>query len=877
MSYSGILLIILLMVSACDGEQALTVTLTGLSERAQSLAFTLTGERAGSPEPLRAVMDRAPSRLELVFAEVPPVGRYTLQVQALDGLPCSVGSGQSEPFELGGSGAEVQIQVKPLASDPCEISVELVGTGADSGRIWAARPDPEHPGLDCKVSSGICKARYKQGAAVTLHAEVLEKEAAIGEVVFGGWDVTCQGLNKECVIKVPLSTQLVNAKPIQVFAEFAELQRCNSNGLCFDRPMDGISKLWGTSAEDVWASSKSGLLHLHDKRWHVSPGAPTGILSLWGSGPRDVWAIGDDDPLKGTKAVYRWDGQWRAVPLLDKANVSFGRLGFVSGNGPEDIWFLGLDNSRVAESILIHLSYGKSMVFSGPPGYFQNDFKGFWVGRSGNVWIATNGGTIFRLDNKGNWKRWDFAVPAEEAAGKPVSYFWGFTGVNYTDHEEIWAVGYGRQHGGMTRFNVVAWHFDGQDAPPSQGWHPYMLYNLDDFGAGWGAAMSVWGAGNLVWVTGERPHLLTRSSVESPFRMNAVAMTPTDLWPVAVWGADPAHVIAAGSPGLFLHNDASDPTNPVLRQVGLFPAAPLHGVSGNNRRDVWTVGDAGTVLRWDGSNWAAVAVPPDAAALALRGVWGDGQDGAWVVGDCGIVLQCRPDAQTRTRVCKKIDTGVGANLKAVWGSPVCPVTGCEDRRVWIVGESGAALRCGTKGCERLWLPLAGQKTLNSIWGSDDNNVWVVGEAGLVLHKNGMGWEQAAPDSKLWYNDVSVSSVWVDPSGKETWIGHNVPGWDPFGDRGFDTNQLWRAKSDGAISWSLLSSNQYGFSAIWGSGSHDVWWTWASGYVVRLDSSGIHDYGQLASSLSSIWGSGPGDIWTVGSLGGRGAILRRRAP
>jgi len=60
----------------------------------------------------------------------------------------------------------------------------------------------------------------------------------------------------------------------------------------------------------------------------------------------------------------------------------------------------------------------------------------------------------------------------------------------------------------------------------------------------------------------------------------------------------------------------------------------LHAVWGSSGRDVWAVGNEGTILHADGSTWSLVESGTQAD---LHGVHGLGPDDAWAVGD-GVVL-----------------------------------------------------------------------------------------------------------------------------------------------------------------------------------------------------------------------------------------------
>ena len=73
-----------------------------------------------------------------------------------------------------------------------------------------------------------------------------------------------------------------------------------------------------------------------------------------------------------------------------------------------------------------------------------------------------------------------------------------------------------------------------------------------------------------------------------------------------------------GDSGTVLRYDGSQwhklatPTNRLLR-----------GVWGRSPRDVWVVGDSGTALHWDGRAWSYLAPPTQGALRAVRGIGSD--------------------------------------------------------------------------------------------------------------------------------------------------------------------------------------------------------------------------------------------------------------
>ena len=61
----------------------------------------------------------------------------------------------------------------------------------------------------------------------------------------------------------------------------------------------------------------------------------------------------------------------------------------------------------------------------------------------------------------------------------------------------------------------------------------------------------------------------------------------------------------------------------------------LQAVWGADADNIWVVGDAGTILRWDGSKWHTQS---SGTTGDLHSVWGTAGN-IWVVGDAGTILR----------------------------------------------------------------------------------------------------------------------------------------------------------------------------------------------------------------------------------------------
>ena len=165
---------------------------------------------------------------------------------------------------------------------------------------------------------------------------------------------------------------------------------------------------------------------------------------------------------------------------------------------------------------------------------------------------------------------------------------------------------------------------------------------------------------------------------------------------------------------------------PLFEQVPLsLPAGEepnFFDIWGTDYDDIYVVGEAATILHFDGVAWSRVfewttsTSPPD-----LRAVWGSGSDDVYAVGTGGTVLHYfRPDAPP--------------------GQP-------EFEARWVQE------------------PLAGAQTidLNGIWGDRrGQSPWVCGNNGKVFARNPMtGWTEAPSDSL-----ENLNGIWISDDGAD---------------------------------------------------------------------------------------------------------------
>jgi photosystem II stability/assembly factor-like uncharacterized protein len=156
--------------------------------------------------------------------------------------------------------------------------------------------------------------------------------------------------------------------------------------------------------------------------------------------------------------------------------------------------------------------------------------------------------------------------------------------------------------------------------------------------------------------------------------------------------------------------------------------AELHGVVALSPTNVWAVGQAGTIVQWNGLHWATKAVPGWPAAKAFRAIAFSGLTG-WAVGDgCGVALT--------------------TNAGSTWSILVAPTTGTL-RAVAVAGGTAYAVGdtgTGSGSAIMKYLTTTGSDTRSSGTGSalygiafaDADHGWAVGANGAFVRTTNGG-------------------------------------------------------------------------------------------------------------------------------------------
>jgi hypothetical protein len=151
------------------------------------------------------------------------------------------------------------------------------------------------------------------------------------------------------------------------------------------------------------------------------------------------------------------------------------------------------------------------------------------------------------------------------------------------------------------------------------------------------------------------------------------------------------------------------------------------------------VGDRGTILQYDGTEWSVMS---SNTTEDLGGVWGASGTDVFAVGDRGTILQYDG---TEWSV---MSSNTTEELNGIWGA-----SGTD---VFAVGDRGTILHYNGSG----WSGMSSTTKvhLNGIWGTSGTDVFGLGDGGTILHYDGSSWEQTDANTKEGFMDVWGASA-----------------------------------------------------------------------------------------------------------------------
>ena len=278
-----------------------------------------------------------------------------------------------------------------------------------------------------------------------------------------------------------------------------------------------------------------------------------------------------------------------------------------------------------------------------------------------------------------------------------------FYGVGGTGPNDVWVVG-----------NVVL-RDTGSGltplTPSTNGANMYAVWRDPKTGTVWMAGRS--GEAGVI-LRGESPYLMAWESVAAPFNSSIIFYD--------ISGIDGKDIWVVGEKGSIAHWNGAQ-----WLQVHSGVSATLRTISIRSSDDVWFGGDSGTVLHWNGS-----AIELKAGGLPnFQGIWGTASDNLWAVGCGGAIYHY--DGQSWSAV----QTGFSDDFSSVWGS--------SDKDIWVVGKDTSGYFVTVRWKDGKWSRTQTEDSGGShpsLWGTSAKNVFATFNGGMYRHFDGDKWSDS---------------------------------------------------------------------------------------------------------------------------------------
>lgn len=301
-----------------------------------------------------------------------------------------------------------------------------------------------------------------------------------------------------------------------------------------------------------------------------------------------------------------------------------------------------------------------------------------------------------------------------------------------------------------------------------------------------------------------------------------------------VFGFGPRNIWAVGYAGALARFDGqywSEVTNPTTSKETLF------GIWGSSPTDIWAVGNNGEILHGNGSTWESHKQKTDKAFFAI---WGSGPTDIYAIGQDGI--------------CAHFD-GTDWTLATLSSAWLTAVTGTSASDVWAAGRTGTLLHYDGE----VWQSQHGPTTDNitSIVALSRDEVWMTTDKGTLFHYKNQEWNPLQTDQRL---ESIASATFVDES--HFWLLGRAKG---------ETGSLfaafrWDIASTDVPRNTLIGLCDNAFTSVWGTSDDDVWIAGESCPLFHWNGSSWTQTGEagMRDGVLAIGGSGPGDVWVAGT-------------
>jgi hypothetical protein len=290
------------------------------------------------------------------------------------------------------------------------------------------------------------------------------------------------------------------------------------------------------------------------------------------------------------------------------------------------------------------------------------------------------------------------------------------------------------------------------------------------------------------------------------------------------------------------------------------------GVWAANDRDVWVVGNAGSMIHYDGASWSYQKV----ATGTLAAVWGSGSSSVWAVGAAGTVIHYdgatwAPVAGAPTGNWTTIAATSDSDLwilggtdaahfdGTAWTTQKLGKTALDAKRVgsalWVLA-GGSLLRIASPGALATESNVPGLKSGGTFWclvARSETDAWVLGTNGSAAHFDGTTWQA---------RDIGTSDIRYAAA---------LPSGEILGVAGGTVLRLG-TKWDSAAH---VTGNPYVTESLkhaYATAEGHYWAVGSGGAVAFYDGAKwFESGGRISTHVASLHGTGADDVWFAGTF------------
>ncbi len=519
-----------------------------------------------------------------------------------------------------------------------------------------------------------------------------------------------------------------------------------------------LNSVWGNSETGVFAVGDCGTILRHDgSTWQMME-SPTeaNLTDIWGTGKNSLFAVGD----KGT--VLRCDGtRWQQMNSLTETNLKA-----VRGNSTSGIFAVGENGTIIRYD-------GTAWTAVNSPTAVT--LYSMWESLGTDIFAVGGGGTILRYDGN-SWN------PMSSGDGRNLRTVWGFSS------SDVYAAGSGSllHYDGRNWQTVESNFYPIRDLWGNSGTDLYAV----------GASLS--GQPVALWYNGKE---WKNTGADTDIPLNSIWGDGKGLVPAAGGNSQKGGIIYAYN-GQEWQEIWHQPESDLTRK--------MYAVHAFSEKDVFAVGEAGAILHYDGSQWAAME---SGTEKGLWAVWGISGTDLFTVGEAGTILHYDGTAW------QEVNSGITSDLYDIWG--YASDSG-EPAEIFAVGDKGNVLHWKNGKWEAMSSGVG--ILLEGIWGIKTEkgaDVFAGGNKGVILrYKDGKWVQMESPVEK------NIRDIWgySDENGVTVFA---------VGDRISEKKANFLCYE--GMQWTLADMGQGEFlRTVWGDGETDIFIAGQNGFIRHYD-------------------------------------------